>query len=344
MNDLEIQLARAEQELLADETALHTELERLHGLIREFNARLLEAKDRAGEALSVKAIDTVLAESINRATLRPIDADGIGARAREAREAAVRARRDAANHLRHSITAWKSSYRAIEKQLSTDEKSVARAMASRVKPMAAPPALKALKPPARAMHEKPPPPIADEPPRITSLMYATQPDVTPPAIPALGDDEIDIQLATGVMFSQSAVPVPPAAALGDETPTHTSVQFGAREDRPRRSRPRVRMQATVKISSADRIYQGLSANISDGGIFVATENLVPLGTEVVLSFTLEGRNIESRGVVKWVRRPDERVPQSLTGLGVQFLEISDEARALVQRFVNQREPIFFDEI
>ena len=137
------------------------ELERLHGLIREFNARLLEAKDRAAEALSVKAIDTVLAESINRASLRPIDADGIGARAREAREAAVRARRDAANHLRHSITAWKSSYRAIEKQLSTDEKSVARAMASRVKPMAAPPALKALKPPARPMHEKPPPPIAD---------------------------------------------------------------------------------------------------------------------------------------------------------------------------------------
>ena len=338
MKDLEIQLARAEQELLADETALHTELERMQGLIKEFVERLEAAKDNAARARALGVIDTVLAESINRVTLRPIDADGIGARAREARDAAVRARRDAANHLRHSITAWKSSYKAITHQLTTDEKSVQRALASKKKVSTG--SRKAYKP--EPQHEKPGPPVADDPPRITSLMYKTQLDVTPPSVPGLGDDELDIQMATGQMFSQSDISEP--VSLGDDTPTHTASQFAPSENRPRRSRPRVHMQTAVKLKSGEQPYQGFAANVSDGGIFVLTDSLVPVGTELTVTFTLEGKRIDSRGIVKWVRRPDEKSRSANSGIGIEFLDISEAARQLLQRYVSQREPLFFDEI
>lgn len=110
----------------------------------------------------------------------------------------------------------------------------------------------------------------------------------------------------------------------------------------KRQRPRVKMQAAVDFHSDNNFFNGFSANISDGGLFVATINLLPLGTEVDLNFTLpSGQHIEAKGVVRWVREVNDKLPDAFPGLGVQFAGLSDAAQNAINEFLAERDPLFF---
>ena len=111
---------------------------------------------------------------------------------------------------------------------------------------------------------------------------------------------------------------------------------------PRREAPRVRMQVKVDFGSQNNFYSGFSTNLSDGGVFIATVKVVPIGTPMDLYFRLpSGDGVEATGVVRWVREVDDRQPDVLPGLGVQFLNLTDEARAAINLFVKSREPMFY---
>ncbi len=115
-----------------------------------------------------------------------------------------------------------------------------------------------------------------------------------------------------------------------------------RKGRAARIDRRVPMQAVIDLSSDHNFFSGFSANLSDGGVFVATVNLFPLGTEVDLSFTLPtGEAIRAHGQVRWVREINDGDPEQFPGMGVHFLDLPKEAEAAIHRFVQEREPMFF---
>lgn len=113
-------------------------------------------------------------------------------------------------------------------------------------------------------------------------------------------------------------------------------------DTPPRARPRVKMQAEVDFQSDNNFFNGFSTNISDGGLFIATVNLLPLGTPVDLSFSLpSGEPIEAKGVVRWVREVSDLHPEVFPGMGVQFTALHQGAQEAIDGFLAQREPLFF---
>lgn len=110
----------------------------------------------------------------------------------------------------------------------------------------------------------------------------------------------------------------------------------------RRQAPRVKLQAAIDLSSDANFFQGFSDNISEGGLFVATLAEVPLGTEVDLAFTLPtGERIEATGVVRWQRENNDKLPDVFPGVGVQFSSIDEPARRAIERFVAERDPLFY---
>jgi uncharacterized protein (TIGR02266 family) len=112
----------------------------------------------------------------------------------------------------------------------------------------------------------------------------------------------------------------------------------------KRQSPRVRMQAKVDFESDDNFFNGFSANISDGGLFVATVNVLPLGTSVDIGFTLPtGDRIECKGVVRWVREVDDKQPDMFPGMGVQFVDLEPRGAQAIENFIQQREPMFYVE-
>jgi len=111
---------------------------------------------------------------------------------------------------------------------------------------------------------------------------------------------------------------------------------------PGRGSSRVPLQTQVDMSSDSNLFTGFSTNLSEGGVFVATVNLLPVGTPVDLTFTLPGNTrITVKGEVRWTREIDDRVPDVFPGVGVRFVELGVDAAQALHRFVAAREPLFY---
>ncbi len=96
--------------------------------------------------------------------------------------------------------------------------------------------------------------------------------------------------------------------------------------------------------SEHNLYAGLAENLSAGGLFIATHKLQKVGSKIELSLRMPGSEEEFPivGEVRWVRLYNEQSDTS-PGLGVRFLELPAGAAAAIERFLAQREPLFFDD-
>ncbi|MBK7859468.1 MAG: PilZ domain-containing protein [Archangiaceae bacterium] len=100
----------------------------------------------------------------------------------------------------------------------------------------------------------------------------------------------------------------------------------------------------MTLGSDSNFFTGFTNDVSEGGLFVATVNLLPLGTQIDLSFSLpNGPKVEGKGEVRWVREFDEKYPDTFPGMGIKFLDIPLPSVAAIHAFTVQREPMFFPE-
>jgi uncharacterized protein (TIGR02266 family) len=111
-----------------------------------------------------------------------------------------------------------------------------------------------------------------------------------------------------------------------------------------RGSKRVKMLARIDLTSDNNFFNGFSSNISDGGLFIATVDVVPIGTEVDVTFTIPpATKIDTKGIVRWVRAVDDKHPEVFPGVGIQFLDLDEPSRIAVEAFVAEREPLFVAE-
>lgn len=112
----------------------------------------------------------------------------------------------------------------------------------------------------------------------------------------------------------------------------------------RRQHPRHNVELEVTMESETNFYLGLTENLSEGGLFIATHVLKPLGTQIEVSFKLPDLTepIKVPGTVRWVREYSE-TSDTHPGLGVRFEHLTAEHTEQIRRFLAARDPIFFDE-
>jgi uncharacterized protein (TIGR02266 family) len=127
-------------------------------------------------------------------------------------------------------------------------------------------------------------------------------------------------------------------------------------DLDRRRHPRFMLELAITMQGENNFYTGLSEDVSEGGIFIATHHLLPIGTVVVLSFTLPGASapITVEGTVQWVRGPDataraenvfggdRRYAAGVTpGMGIRFCGVERASVAEIRAFMSKRRPDFY---
>jgi len=126
--------------------------------------------------------------------------------------------------------------------------------------------------------------------------------------------------------------------------TITRLDSGVAHPAQRRAHQRYAVDLDVSLGSDHNFYSGFAENLSAGGIFVATHLLKPVGSEVEVTIHLPDgpAPLRATGQVRWIREYNERsdVPP---GMGIRFIEIDGAARAAIESFLVQREPLFFDE-
>ena len=107
----------------------------------------------------------------------------------------------------------------------------------------------------------------------------------------------------------------------------------------RRGEPRVPFDGSVRLRY--RLFQQFleenAANISTGGMFIRTIHPGEPGSELDFEIRLDDdfTLIQGRGEVAWVRRGDGG-PEAEPGMGIRFVELPDDSRALVDKIVGER--------
>lgn len=69
-------------------------------------------------------------------------------------------------------------------------------------------------------------------------------------------------------------------------------------------------------------------NLSELGVFIETRSPMPLGTSINVAFALplSGASVSARGVVVWTNPYREGEENLNPGMGIRFVELSDEHR------------------
>jgi len=106
----------------------------------------------------------------------------------------------------------------------------------------------------------------------------------------------------------------------------------------RRLEPRMPVSLPLAVfDSKQKRHPARCVNLNSGGMFLATETLLPVDTLLTLELTLPGSDLPLQTAVRvaWVNHPEWLKKNSLPcGLGVQFKNPSQEVVAAVQFLID----------
>ena len=137
-----------------------------------------------------------------------------------------------------------------------------------------------------------------------------------------------IKVAPSSKPARSLTPIP-SSMLPPPAPTPTG--------------PRERIEANIGATTQSNFYVGFSGEIRHGGVFLATYETLGKDASVRMLVTLPGGfEFECDGYVRFVRDPLDFTSESEPGMGIQFENLTDDARELVLRFIRKRPPMFYD--
>lgn len=99
----------------------------------------------------------------------------------------------------------------------------------------------------------------------------------------------------------------------------------------------------VTLTSDSNFYTGLTCDLSLGGLFIATEQPLPLGSKVSFDLALiTGKvTVPIAGTVRWLRA--EEAPGLPAGMGIQFDELHPRVAKHIHALMARRDSIFWEE-
>jgi Tfp pilus assembly protein PilZ len=121
---------------------------------------------------------------------------------------------------------------------------------------------------------------------------------------------------------------------------------------PNSAPPSFLLRLDITVTGDNNFYMGLSEHISGAGVFIATHNVLPIGTSVKMCFTLPCTDdtIVLVGTVHWVRGPRAisggdvagQPSDVKVGMGVRFSSMDPLALGAIRKFMRLRDPDFFE--
>lgn len=156
-------------------------------------------------------------------------------------------------------------------------------------------------------------------------------------------------LLRGITGTQPSAKAVHAAAAPMPEPPRARVPTPLPPGRERLSTPApVRMSASgvtieidVGFTTESNFFVGFAGDLTDGGLFVSTWQPLPVGSRVIVSFTLpDGHKAKATGQVMWAREADDTAPDATPGIGVTLEGLTETDMKSVRSFMSKRAPIF----
>jgi CheY-like chemotaxis protein len=109
-----------------------------------------------------------------------------------------------------------------------------------------------------------------------------------------------------------------------------------------RREPRVPCETDIEVLSDSQVEAGIARDISEGGVYIATQGAAIPESYITLSLVLPGIDsapIKVRGRIAWINSEDDRKkPRMPLGFGVEFLDIDEQALNAIKGYVGTVKP------
>ncbi len=104
-----------------------------------------------------------------------------------------------------------------------------------------------------------------------------------------------------------------------------------------RQDPRAVVDLEVRYRSAQEFKAAYSTNISGGGLFIRTQQPLPLNQPLRIRFSLPGlsRYLVIHAVVVWTNPHPSRSSYP-SGMGVKFVDLDPAVKEIISRYVKER--------
>lgn len=137
--------------------------------------------------------------------------------------------------------------------------------------------------------------------------------------------------------SHLAMPAAPHAPSSASSHKHAAVSASV----PLGPNGLPRLETEVNVHSESNFFTDFFGDIrNNGGVFVATFHVLPLGANCEVALAFPGNlSAEIQGKVKFTRNASDGASP---GLGISIINASPDAWNLIERFVKKREPIMHD--
>ncbi|HKJ04172.1 MAG TPA: TIGR02266 family protein [Geopsychrobacteraceae bacterium] len=103
--------------------------------------------------------------------------------------------------------------------------------------------------------------------------------------------------------------------------------------------PMSRIEARLEVflnTEESRKLKNYSVNFSPGGLFLETDELEDVDTQLSLEFKLPetGAQMKCKARVAWVNHPEKlQNPRLPAGFGLQFVDLTQQARSVIRDFI-----------
>lgn len=103
--------------------------------------------------------------------------------------------------------------------------------------------------------------------------------------------------------------------------------------------PRVKVRLAIYYGlTRHRLLTDYAVNVSSGGIYIETDNFLPVGTTLFVEFMLPASDMQiiSRAKVAWTNEPGNLKSLVLPpGMGLQFIDLSLEDIRAIRDFLSR---------
>ena len=180
--------------------------------------------------------------------------------------------------------------------------------------------------------------------RARLLMYEAAPPAARVLLPVEGATPAEPEplfAATPPGGSEFIYPTLKRVAMRLEACSLLPPPISASQPPSQRRAPRRSCEIELEFTEDTHFYAGLTQDISQGGVFIATYKVLPVGHRLQLEFDLpDGMHVSAKGEVRWLREAASAT--SRPGMGVAFLDLPDDSRQAITEFCRKRPPLYMD--
>ena len=126
----------------------------------------------------------------------------------------------------------------------------------------------------------------------------------------------------------------------EKTKTGDDVIFSPNDHR---NNLRVDVEFEVTLTGPHSFFTGFTMDISEGGVFVATHRIFPIGTELRINLRIGDDRLDISSKVIWIRTVESsKISGQEPGMGLKFINLDEKSFAVISSFIKKREPLFYD--